>query len=244
VRATADGEGEPGAFALRFPGYRGPADLLAVLVREGDLGAAAVPVAPLADAVGAWPPGGPQAVVEQVRALGALTDVWRVRMRRVQGEVRLAGVVDEGPDGPPVRVDASLSLAVAGLSALEEAARARLSRTPSPPPSRRAGSARDVWVAYARALARVRPAASAAGLWPEAPALPIMRQMRRMLAGLRRRARLRLVADSASAPEAVAAVLAALELVRRGRLRVWQRAAYAPVVVARPRALAEREEPA
>jgi chromatin segregation and condensation protein Rec8/ScpA/Scc1 (kleisin family) len=227
VRAEAVG-GETG---LRFPGFRGPADLLAVLVREGDLGAAGVPVAALATEIAAWDHGGGFTARRQIGALVALTDVWRARLEAAAGLATVADA-DDLAAAPPT-IDPDLAVCVRHLAALEAAARERLGRRPSPPPRERLGSVADLWRAYDRAVARARRVDAVRRLWPLPARVPVFHQMRRLLAGLRRRGRLRLVARGASPPEAVAATLAALELVRRGRVRVWQPRAYGPVFVLR-----------
>lgn len=219
--------------ALRFAGYRGPAGLLAVLVREGDMAASQVPVARLAARVEAWEGDESVGASHQVGALASLTEVWRRRLTAAVGLAQLPG--DEEGDAPePFEPDEALALAVRALGALEETSRERLGRAPAPPASSRLGAPIDLWQAYAHVQDRRERTANARRLWPAPPARPLLFQMRRLLSGLRRRRRMHLVGADRPAPEAVAATLAALELVRRGRARLWQQRAYAPVVLMRP----------
>jgi hypothetical protein len=207
--------------------------LLSVLVREGDLPAAGVPLAELAGDAAGWPEDG-AAVRRQVDLLAALAVVWRARLGASAAER-----VDDGEagdaDAAPFVPDPALAQAVRALARLEGAARARLGGPGWAPPAGRLGSASEVRAAYARAVARRPRPVPAQGLWPLPPRLPVWHHMRRILGALRRRRRLHLVPAGAAAGEAVAATLAALELVRRGRVHLWQARPYAPVVVLRPR---------
>ncbi len=223
----------PGEFTLRFDGYRGPSDLLAVLVREGDLAPTRVPLQALADGAAAVPDGGGEATVGQVGALRALTEIWRVRLAAATGLARLEDGEEE-TGGEPFDLDPALAAAVAQLRLAEGTARARLGGRPAPPPAIRLGGGEDLWRAMAAVAARQDRRGRAERLWPLPPRVPVMHHMRRVLTALRYAPRVRLIAAGASTGDAVAATLAALELVRRGRARIWQRRAYAPVVVLRP----------
>ncbi len=231
--------GDAGALTLRFEGYRGPGELLSVLVREGDLAARRVPLAALAADAAALPGEGGAVAAGQVAALGALTDVWRVRLAAATG---LAALDEEPADGGsgPLDLDPALVEAVAALRALAEAARARLGGRGGAPRARRLGRGEDLARARRQVEARRARREAAGGLWPLPQRVPVMHHMRRVLAGLRLRPRVPLIAAGATNAEAVAATLAGLELVRRGRARLWQRRPYARVVMLRPRAREDR----
>lgn len=220
---------------MRFEGYRGPGDLLAVLVREGDLAAGSVPLAALATSAAAMTDPGGEATVAQVGTLRALTEIWRVRLAAASGLARLDDQDDE-PGGEPFGLDPALEAAVDGLRSLEERALSRLGRRPTPPPSTRLGRSADLLRARRDVETRQRRREGAARLWPLPERVPVMHHMRRVLSALRLGPRVPLIAVGASNGEAVAATLAALELVRRGRARLWQRRAYARVLMLRPHA--------
>lgn len=220
-------------FGLRFEGYRGPGDLLAVLVREGDLAAWRVPLAALATDAAAVADAGGEATAGQVGTLRALTEIWRVRLAAASGLARLDDEEDD-PGDAPLGLDPALEAAVDLLRGLEERARSRLGRRPSPPPSGRLGRGADVFAARRDVETRQRRRERAARLWPLPERVPVMHHMRRVLSALRLGPRVPLIAAGASNGEAVAATLAALELVRRGRARLWQRRAYARVLMLRP----------
>lgn len=219
---------------MRFEGYRGPASLLSILVREGDLAAAGVPLARLAGEAADWPEDG-AAARRQVDLLAALAVVWRARLGASVADGAEAGEAGDADGVAPFVPDAALAQAVRALARLEGEARARLGGPGWAPPGGRLGSALEVRAAYARALSRRPRSVPAQGLWPLPPRLPVWHHMRRILRALGRRRRARLVPPGARAGEAVAATLAALELVRRGRVHLWQARPYAPVVVLRPR---------
>lgn len=204
-------------------------------MREGDLAAARVPVAALADRVGAFEGGSETVVEEQVTALVSLTEVWRRRLGEAAGLAELLGD-EEAEPGEDVGADPACVDAARLLATLADGARGRLGRPAAPLAGRRLGAAADLWQAYAQAQGRRDRVTQARGLWPTPLQTPLVHQMRRLLRGLRLRRRVRLLTVDQPVPEAVAATLAALELVRRGRARLWQRRAYSPVVVLRPAA--------
>ncbi len=219
---------------LRFDLYRGPSELLAVLVREGDLGARSVPVAALAEAVATTADETGEAIAGKVHALAALTDVWRLRLAGANGLARLPDEDSGEAVAPMSGVDPALTMAVAALRELEGRARGRVGRAAATPRSTRLGEGGDLLRAFAAVSARRALRQSPERLWPLPTRAPVIHEMRRLMRGLRGAVRVRLVGRGATRAEAVAATLAALELVRRGRCRIWQRRAYAPVHVLRP----------
>lgn len=223
--------GSPGA-ELRFPAYRGPAPLLAVLVREGDLNPRAVPVADLAEA---W-----RRRVERevsldgalaVEVLSALTDIWADRLGQTarRGEDALPG----DPRGP-IGLGAEIGHAMRILRDLEEREASVVKRPPLILPGSRMGSVEDLTRALARLVLRHREKGRVVRLWDRPVRSPLFAQTRRILAGLRQNpARVEVLPVGLGRDEQVAALQVALELCRKGRLGLRQEVPYGQIVAGR-----------
>lgn len=221
-------DAEVEADQLRFAAYRGPASLLGVLVREGDLHPRAVPVAALAEAArrqvtDADEVDGPAAI----EVLTSLTQVWEARLHRTRqpGET----VLPEDPAGlaslPP-----DVVWGIRTLRALEEREVHLIQRAPLERPGLRLGSSDDLMTALRRWRDRQRRRVSVVRLWPTPAQSPFLSQVRRLLAAVRRgEGPVEVVPPGLRRDAQVAAVQAALELRKKGRLRLLQEAPYARV---------------
>lgn len=229
--ASAAGLGERGA-DLRFPAYRGPAPLLAVLVREGDLNPRAVPVTDLAEAARLRVESAvPLTGAEAIDVLSALTEVWADRLGRVakSGEEAL-------PDDAraPGGLGAEIGHAMRVLRCLEDREAVMVTRQPLVLSGSRLGSGEDLTRALARLTARRRAKGRVVRLWDRPVRNPLMAQARRLLAGIRHSpAQVEVLPQGLDRDEQVAAVQAALELCRKGRIGLRQEVPYGEILAGR-----------
>lgn len=217
---------------LRFPAYHGPAALLAVLVREGDLNPRAVPVTELAQAV--TEEAGSLADLDETLAvdvLCALTEVWAHRLGQVArpGETVLP---DEGPG--PEGLGAEIGWAMRSLRALEDREADVVKRSVLVLKVAHSGSGSDLVRALVRLAAKKQERRRALRLWPEPAHSPLLAQVRRLLIAVRRSAHpVAVLPAGLRRDEQVAAVQAALELCRKGRLRLFQHSPYGDILAGR-----------
>ncbi len=223
---------------LRFSTYRGPAGLLSVLVREGDLNARSVPLADLAKKARAGlEEGGSRALDEglAVDVLSALTEVWASRVVQVtrRGDEVLP---EEGPR--PAGLDAEIGWAVRTLRSLEEREASVVKRPAMGLSGARLGSGEDLLQALKRLAFKRSERARVVRLWPKPGVSPLLGQARRLLGAIRRCTEsVEVVPEGLDRAQQVAAVQVALELCRKGRVGLSQRVPYGQILAGRREAM-------